>query len=153
MPWVASEPIRITIPGIPRPLERNRHRIVTPKGTPSFVANYLPAQSAREQSVIRKIAYDEMDGRPPINAPIELRLVAYLPIPASWSGKKNVAALHDQIRPASRPDLSNLVKQCEDAMNEIVYRDDSLITDCHLYKRYSLNPRLVIEVRSLTWVP
>lgn len=153
MPWVAGDPIRIVIPGIPRPLERNRHRIVTPKGRPSFVANYLPAQSAREQSVIRKIAYDAMDGRAPIDGPLELRFVAYMGIAASWSRIKTADAITDRIRPTARPDLSNLIKQCEDAMNEIVYRDDSLITDCHLYKRFSDRPRLVIEVRSLTWVP
>lgn len=37
-------------------------------------------------------------------------------------------------------------------MAAVCYRDDSLITDCALFKRYSTNPRIVIEIRPLTWV-
>lgn len=153
MPWQKSDPIRIEIPGPPKALERNRHRIVTPRGKPAFVTSYMPTQSAREQSTIRGEASLVMRGRPPLDGPIELKFVAYLSIPQSWSRKKQAAALADQIRPGIKPDLSNLVKQCEDAMNGICYRDDSLITDCLMWKRYSEKPRIVIEIRSLTWVP
>lgn len=151
MPWVKGEPIRITVPGPPRALERNRHRIVTTRDKRQFVANYLPSQSAKEQSTIRWYASQAMNGRAPIDCPIELRFAAYLAVPASWSKKKQAAALADQLRPGSKPDLSNLIKQCEDAMNSICYRDDSLITDCALFKRYSTNPRIVIHLCPLTW--
>ena len=151
MPWVASEPLRLVIPGVPRPLERNRHRIVNTKSGNQFVANYLPAQSAREQSVIRKIAYDAMDGRPPLLGAIDLRIVAYMPIPASWSNKKQAAALADRIRPTGRPDWENLAKML-DGLNGVVWRDDSQITDPRgPYKRYSDRPRTVIEIRELAW--
>jgi Holliday junction resolvase RusA-like endonuclease len=132
-------------------LERNRHRIVTTRDRRQFVANYLPSQSAKEQSTIRWFASKAMKGRPPIDCPLELKFAAYLAVPASWSKKKQAAALADELRPGHRPDLSNLIKQCEDAMNTICYRDDSLITDCALFKRYSAAPRIVIELRPLTW--
>jgi Holliday junction resolvase RusA-like endonuclease len=152
MGWVRGEVIRITVPGVPRALERNRHRIVTTRDKRQFVANYLPSQSAKEQSTIRWYASQAMNGRSAIECPLELRFAAYLPIPASWSKKKQTAALADELRPGNKPDLSNLVKNCEDAMNMICYRDDSLITDCALFKRYSSSPRIVIELRPLTWV-
>lgn len=152
MPWVKGDLIRVVVPGPPRALERNRHRIVTTKDRRQFVANYLPSQSAKEQSTIRWYAQKAMGNRPPIDCPFELKFAAYLAVPASWSRKKQAAALNDELRPGHRPDLSNLVKQCEDAMNKICYRDDSLITDCALFKRYSTNPRIVIEIRPLTWV-
>ena len=151
MPWVAGEPLRLVIPGVPRPLERNRTRIVNTKTGGQFVANYLPAQSAREQSVIRKIAYDAMNGRAPLLGPIDLRIVAYMPIPASWSNKKQATALNDKIRPTGRPDWENLAKML-DGLNGVVWRDDSQITDPRgPYKRYSNRPRTVIEIRELAW--
>lgn len=152
MPWTASDPIRIIVPGPPKALERQRHRIVTPRGRPSFVANYLPAQSAREQSTIRAIAAIAMGNRAPLEGPIDLRVVAYMPIPASWSKRKQAAALADQIRPTGRPDADNIVKLLKDAGTGIIWRDDALVVDCAIWKRYSDRPRLVIEVRLLTWV-
>lgn len=49
-----------------------------------------------------------------------------------------------------KPDLSNLIKLIEDALNKVAYRDDSQIfryDDPGKY--YSLRPRLEIEVRGM----
>lgn len=150
--WQHGEVIRVVVPGPPKALERNRHRIVTTRDKRQFVANYLPSQSAKEQSTIRWFASQAMNGRAPIDGPLELKFAAYFAVPASWSKKKQAAALAGELRPGHKPDLSNLVKLCEDAMNAICYRDDSLITDCALFKRYSATPRIVIEIRPWIWV-
>jgi Holliday junction resolvase RusA-like endonuclease len=151
MPWVPSDPIRILLPGVPRAWERAGHRIVTAPGRKPFVRSYVPTQTDKEQERIRKLARVAMGNKPPIDGPVELRFVAFMPVPKSWSNRKKLAALGDEIRPTPKPDLSNLVKLCEDAMNKIVFRDDSLITDSFLWKRYADRPRLQIEVRALTW--
>lgn len=151
MAWVHGESIRIIVPGPPKALERNRHRIVKKRDGSQFVANYLPSQSAKEQSTIRKIAYEIMDGRPPIDGSIDLRVAAYMPVPASWSKRKRADALADCVRPTGRPDADNILKLCSDAFKEIVIRDDALIVDVAIFKRYSDRPRLVIEVRPLVW--
>lgn len=153
MPWVASEPIRILVPGPPKALERNRHRIVNTKSGNQFVANYLPAKSRAESSAIRRFAFDAMGGRAPIEGPIELRFAAYLPIAASWSKRKREDALADRIRPAHGMDADNILKLLSDSFKELVWRDDRQVTEIHGGKRYSDRPRLSIEVRSLTWVP
>ena len=151
MPWTASDPVRIVVPGIPKALARNRHRIVRKKDGSQFVANYMPADSAHAQSSIRAFASIAMAGNPPLDGPVDLRVVAYMPVPASWSRKKQAAALVDQIRPSGRPDFDNLVKNVSDALNKIVWRDDTLVTEASIWKRYSDRPRLLIEVRLLTW--
>lgn len=151
MSWQHGEVIRITVPGQPKALEKHGSRIVTTRDKRQFISHYLPTKSAKEQSAVRWFASQAMAGRPPIDCPLELRFAAYIAVPASWSAKKQAAALADHLRPGTKPDLSNLVKQYEDAMNKLVYRDDSLITDCALFKRYSTKPRIVIELRPLTW--
>jgi Holliday junction resolvase RusA-like endonuclease len=141
--------IRIIVPGTPKPLERNRHRIITPKRRPAFVGNYLPAKSRNEQAVIRDFAALAMNGRPPIEGPVDLRLAVYLPIAPSWSKKKQEAARAGYIRPTARPDIDNFVKLAMDAAKSIVWRDDSQVTDAAMWKRFSDTPRLVIEIRPI----
>lgn len=139
--------IRIVVPGTPRGLERNRHRIVRKKDGGQFVSNYLPAQSAATQAIIRKYGEDAMQGRAPLDCPLDVRIAAYMPIPASWSKVKKGMAAHGAIRHTGRPDADNLVKLIGDSLNAVCWRDDSLISDCTIFKRYSERPRVVIEVR------
>lgn len=151
MPWVTGELIKITVPGQPKAWERAGQRIVDTSDGGRFVSNFTPSKQRREQNMIRDLAHRAMDGRSPFDGPIELKFVAWMTIPASWSRKRQEMALTDQLRPTPKPDLSNLIKLCEDAMSKIVFRDDSLITDGHLWKRYSDRPRLDIRVSFLTW--
>lgn len=152
MPWTLGEPVRVVIPGPPKAWERAGHRIVTPRTGRQFVSTYTPAQTRHEQSFIRAVACTAMGDRSPFDCAIDLRVVAYLGVPASWSNKKRAAALADQIRPIGKPDFDNLAKSLCDALKGIVWVDDSRVTDPHgPWKRYSDRPRLVIEIRTLTW--
>lgn len=152
MPWSLSEPIRIVVMGAPKAWERSGLRLVSPRGRKPFISSYTPAQTRHEEARIKALAFKAMSGRSPLTGAVELRFVAHMPIPPSWSKRKQAAALADQIRPTPKPDLSNLIKLCEDAMNKTVFLDDSQITDGGIFKRYSAAPRLVIEIRSLTWI-
>lgn len=152
MGWVTGEPIKIVVPGIPKGLARNRHRIVRKKDGTQFVANYLPSDSAHSQSTIRAFASQAMAGRPPLDGPIDLRVVAFMPIPASWSKKMQAAACADKVRPTGRPDADNVLKGVCDAIQEICVRNDTLFTETSIWKRFGIQPRLVIECRLLTWI-
>jgi Holliday junction resolvase RusA-like endonuclease len=151
MPWVLGEVIRIEVPGKPKPMPRQRHRIVRPKGKKEFVGNYMPTESRNEQAVLRDFAQQQMNGRSPFDGPVDLRVVAYMPVSASWSKKKQALALADKIRPISRPDGTNMLRLAEDAFKHVVYRDDSQISDFGVWKRYSDRPRLIIEARPLVY--
>jgi Holliday junction resolvase RusA-like endonuclease len=67
-------------------------------------------------------------------------------VPASWSGKRQAAALAGYIRPTSRPDTDNYVKAALDAINGIAITDDSLVVELAAWKRYLRVPKLTITV-------
>jgi Holliday junction resolvase RusA-like endonuclease len=150
MAWIAGEVIRIEIPGSPKAVPRQRHRIVTPKNKPAFVHNYQVSDSRNEAAVIRDFAQQAMNKQPPIEGPVELRFVCYMPVPPGWSMKKQRAALADQIRPHGRPDVDNLLRRV-DSFKKVIWRDDSQITDAAVWKRYSDRPRVVVEIRPLVF--
>lgn len=54
------------------------------------------------------------------------------------------------IRPTSVPDVSNYVKLIEDALNGVVYKDDSQIVRLVAEKYYSDNPRTEVSIRLVT---
>lgn len=49
----------------------------------------------------------------------------------------------------STPDLSNLIKLVEDALNNVVWRDDALIAKIISTKFYGSNPSTIVVVREL----
>ncbi len=77
--------------------------------------------------MIRTAATDAMQGRVPVDVPVAVVIRAVFPVPASWSKKKQAAAMTGELKPAKKPDLDNIIKACTDAMNGVVFRDDSLI--------------------------
>jgi Holliday junction resolvase RusA-like endonuclease len=128
--------------------------------------SFIPKETRAEMDACRAIARVAMAGREPFLGPVELKLAAYMPVPASWSRRKREAALGGRIFPTSKPDGSNIQKLVEDAilpphlgkkdrqyvtaaMMRTVIKDDSQITDWRGWKRYSDNPRIVIEVREI----
>lgn len=151
MPWLMGDPIKITIPGPPKALERNRHGIVKRRDGSQFIANYLPAKSRAESSAIRRFAAEAMSNQAPLDCPVDLRFAAYLPIAASWTKRKQADALSGRIRPSVGIDIDNILKLLADSFKELVWRDDRQITDVSGWKRYSDRPRLVVEIRPLIW--
>ena len=87
-----------------------------------------------------------MRGRAPTENPVALLVHAFLRIPESWSRRDREAALAGAIRGTSRPDWDNYAK-ITDALNGIVWKDDSQVVDGRVLKYYSDSPALRIEVR------
>ncbi len=139
--------IRIVVPGLPKPLARNRHRIVKTPAGGHYVSSYLPGASRNEQAVIRQFAAEAMYGGPPFTEAIDLRIIAWLPVPQSWSRKRREAALLGVVCPTGRPDLDNYLKLACDALKAIVWRDDSQVVNLTAWKRYSETPMLILEIR------
>ena len=95
-------------------------------------------------------AVDAMGGRDPIDEGVLVSVTAYVPMPKSWSKKKRELAVDGAIKPIVRPDADNFSKAALDGCNAIIFRDDSLVTDLIVRKRYSERPRLVITVETET---
>jgi Holliday junction resolvase RusA-like endonuclease len=133
-----TEPITIIIGGDPVAKARPR---MTRKG---FA--YTPAHVRKFEAHGRLAAQIAMDGRPPIEGPVRLELVAELPIPASWSKRKHALAITGDMLPTSRPDIDNYIKSGLDSLSEIVVRDDCQIVEVTARKRFSVAPKLVMTV-------
>jgi Holliday junction resolvase RusA-like endonuclease len=106
-----------------------------------------PKKQRNNTAALKAIASREMIGRQPFDGPVRLDLSAECAIPSSWSKKKQDLAVAGVLRPAKKPDLSNIAKQAEDALNTIVYTDDKLIVEyTTLRKVYSRQPKIVVTV-------
>lgn len=139
-----SEPITISLLGAPQ--GKGRARAFVRGG---HVGHYTPEKTRTYEGMIRTAAMQELGSRPPLDEPVEFVLRAVFPVPASWSERKRQQAIVGDIKPGKKPDLSNVLKAWEDALNGVVYRDDSLICRMTLDKRYGPQPLVVCTVKPI----
>ena len=78
--------------------------------------------------------------------PLDVRIVAYFPIPKSASKKRQAMMRVNRLRPTKKPDCDNIAKAVLDALNDIAYHDDSQVVDHQLRKFYSDNPRVTVKI-------
>ena len=119
------------------------------KGRPKFSRAsgraYTPAKTANTEAFVKSEAVRQA-GQALLEGPLRLNVLAVVSIPASWSKKKQVAALAGEIRPTGKPDLDNIAKLYADALNGILWKDDSQIVRMRLEKRYGAYPETVLTV-------
>jgi Holliday junction resolvase RusA-like endonuclease len=127
--------VSFEIPGTP--VAKGRARISTRGGK---VRSFTPQKTVNFEARVALAASDAMNGQKPIEGPISLFLIVYLPIPQSWPQKKKNEALTGIVKPCSRPDLDNFAKAVCDGCNAIVWKDDSQVTTLTATKRYSDAP-------------
>lgn len=141
--------LQFTIPGDPVPKGRPRFRIVAPKGKPPFVSTYTPPETVAYENRVRAQAQIAMAGRAPLSGPIEVLMEIRVPIPASWSKKKQVAAAAGQVRATKRPDQDNVHKGVLDACNGVCWVDDGQIVMSTVRKLYAAAPCVIMAVREV----
>lgn len=134
----------IELPGIPRGKGRPRFRVIG-TGKRSFVSTYTDAETRKYEDRLKAAGAAQMAMDAPYDCPLSVRVEAFMPIPASWSVKKRASAANGEIMPTTKPDADNIVKML-DALNGVVWRDDSLIVSLFVIKRYSVTPLLRIGV-------
>lgn len=131
--------IRFEVPGLPIAKARAR---VTRKGF-----SYTPKKTADYEALVAMAARDAL--AEPMDGPVTVSVCFYMPIPASWSKKKQAAARSGDLRPTSRPDLDNMLKAITDSLNTIAYKDDSQIVSVSSAKRYADVPRADVMLGSV----
>lgn len=136
----------MTCMGPPVPKGRPRFRIIKPRGRPQFVTVYTDAATAAYEKQLARIATEAMLGGKPLDGALSVLVEAFLPIPGSWSGRKQYQASAGQIMPMGRPDADNFGKAALDACNKIVWNDDGQIVSLQIVKTYALEPRLRLSV-------
>ena len=115
----------------------------------NFVTTYTPEKTASYENLVKIAAGRAMSGRAPIDGAVAVSLSIYVTPPASWSQKKQRAALSGEIYPTTKPDIDNVEKAVFDAMNEIVWKDDKQVVDVDKKKRYAIKAEVVVQVRAL----
>lgn len=122
-------------------------RVITAAGARQiFVTQYPEPKSAAYEKTLAEAARWMMGRRAPTERPVALLVHAFKQVPQSWSQKDRAAALAGAILPTGKPDDDNYLK-VRDALNGIVWKDDSQCVDSRVIKRYSASPALRIEVR------
>lgn len=127
-----------------------------PKGRPRAkrvgrsVRMYTPPKTKEYEEVVAIESKIAMIGTKTFEGAVEVRLQVFVPIPARYNKAKKEACRLGKIYPTSTSDLDNICKSVLDAMNGIVFLDDSQVVDAHLTKRYSDEPCVMVQVTPLT---
>lgn len=103
-------------------------------------------KTKKYEAMVSMIATQAMAGQPPVDEAVTIAVTAILGVPASWSLKKQRAALAGLVIPTRKPDGSNIVKAIEDGCKGIVFRDDALVSDGSWSKRFGLVPGVRVQV-------
>lgn len=121
------------------PVAQGRPRLTT-RGR--FLHAYDPEKSRDWKRTVHYAVCQQMSEKrmlAPIDGPLALAIRFDLMRP------KSVRSSY----PAKRPDIDNLVKACTDALNGVLWRDDSQIVELAAEKRYAERPGVEIHVRAL----
>lgn len=141
--------IKIVLAGEPVGKGRHRSKLMSKIGdtgkAQTFIMNYPAPKTARFEDRLAWAAQVAMVGKKLLEGPLEVALTAYVSIPASKSAKWKAEALAGRILPTKKPDWDNFAK-CSDALNKVVWIDDSQVVTAFVCKRYSDQPRMEIIV-------
>lgn len=130
-----------------------------PQGRPKFarvgnrVITYDPQKSKEYKNIVKLWATNQLkriDGFKMFDSAICVDVTFYLRIPPSWPKKKRMEAECGAMRPVKKLDLDNLYKGLTDALTGIAWKDDSIITDASIHKRYTADTeRAEITIREV----
>jgi Holliday junction resolvase RusA-like endonuclease len=89
----------------------------------------------------------------PFEGAVTLGVRAYLPIPASWPKQQRAEAEAGHLRPTSKPDLDNLIKNIKDCLTALnFWQDDRQVVEylpgTGKYYDDTQGPRWEIEIKN-----
>ena len=113
----------------------------------NFVSTYTPTKTRDYETVIKEVARKAMGSNELLETPLTVAIYITVPIPQSYSKKRTEACLKDIERPIKKPDIDNIAKCFLDAMNDIVYKDDTQVLTLHVTKVYGTVGMVEVMVR------
>lgn len=135
--------IEFTIPGDPVPQGRPRAGRAGKR-----IVMYDPKESREYKRYVSLIARQHAP-KTLLKGPLSVEMKIYRKIPKSTT-KKDRALISEGIkRPVTKPDTDNYTKSVLDALNGIIYKDDSQVTDLYASKYYSDNPRVELKIQEI----
>jgi len=121
----------------PRPQERPRFTFVSKKGKLVSIT-YDPKSSRAYKKIIRELTAKQQPKKfVPIKKTVSMSITFYM----QENGRKNAPY-------TKRPDIDNLIKPVKDALNGLVFKDDSLIYKIRARKVYG-NPKIIVKIKEV----
>lgn len=106
------------------------------------IGTYTPDKTVEWERSVRSYANDEKP-QAPYDCPLRVHIQFYMTRPASKPKKA--------VWPVTKPDIDNLAKAITDAMNGLIYTDDSRICEMVATKFYTDDVRQVgVRVQIMT---
>ena len=136
--------VKFTIPGECVPQGRPR----AGKTKYGKIVMYDPKQSKDYKQFVSLIARQHAP-KTKLEGALSVRMKIYRQIPKSTTKKDRALFLAGIKRPVVKPDIDNYTKGVLDALNNIIYHDDSQVVDLYASKFYSDKPRVELEVREI----
>ena len=102
----------------------------------NFVSAYTPTKTRDYESVIKEAAQKAMGSNAVLETPVTVAIYITVPIPSSYSKKRTEACLSGSERPIKKPDIDNIAKCFLDAMQDVVYLNDTQVLTLHVTKVY-----------------
>lgn len=147
--------VRIVVPGQARPYRERSHtfrrRHPGKRGQPIGsigVGSHMPADVEAYQDHIGYLASQAMNGQDPFEGPVRINIRAYVPIPRRTPRYRLQEIRSGLCHPCKTPDLTNVAKLAEDALNGVVFKDDKQVVrwGAKSGRFFSFRPRLEIDV-------
>ena len=133
--------MKIIIPG--KPLAQKRHRF---RRYGNKIFTYDP--SADDKKNIKEyIMYKYKKKIRILKPPILFELMAYMPIPISYSNKQKLQLIGEYH--VKKIDIDNCSKLYMDSLEGLLYTNDSQIAEIHCIKKYDTNPRVEINLSTI----
>lgn len=144
----ARKLIAFTVAGVAQP--RGSKTVGTTKDGRVFIRDDNP-ESKRWMETVGKAAKAAMwqASKQPTGNPVLLQVTIYRVRPAGHFGTgKNATTVKPgaPAYPATKPDTTKLIRGIEDAMNGVVWLDDSQVVEQRTKKRWGAVPRVEIAV-------
>lgn len=137
--------IKFTVPGNPFGKQRPKFARMG-----AYTKTYTPKKTTQHEKEVAECFLEVARGRRfKEKEPLDIRIIAYYPIPQSTSKKRRKEMLEHRIRPTVKPDLDNVAKLIYDALNGVAWYDDNAIVDTQVRKFYSDTPRVDVFIRAV----
>ena len=138
--------LKFEVPG--SPIGQGRPKFSTING---HAKAYDPEKSRNYKAYVKLLATQAMkeQGFTMIDGPCCLDIMSFFEVPKSKSKKFKERALLGLERPTKKPDIDNIVKALQDALNGLAYKDDSSIVYLSVAKCYSEIPRVEVILREI----
>ena len=117
-----------------------------------YVHTYTPQKTKNFEDAIRfEFMASNCEAMPVYDREVSLKatVLVGVPIPKSYSKKKQALCRDRFIAPSKKPDIDNILKSVFDALNGYAFADDVQIVQVYAEKVYAEEPFVEVEIDEL----